>query len=75
MKFTLEATSSDCSARAGLIETDHGTIETPIFMPVGTAGTVKGVHLHELRDDVKAQIILGNTYHLYLRPGMEIIIF
>lgn len=73
MKFTLEATSSDCSARAGLIETDHGTIETPIFMPVGTAGTVKGVHLHELRDDVKAQIILGNTYHLYLRPGMEII--
>ena len=50
VKFTLEATSAGCQARAGLIETDHGTIETPIFMPVGTAGTVKGVHLHELRD-------------------------
>ncbi len=73
MRFTLEKTSADCSARAGLIETDHGTIQTPIFMPVGTAGTVKGVHFHELRDDVKAQIILGNTYHLYLRPGTEIL--
>ena len=55
------------------ITTDHGQIETPIFMPVGTVGTVKGVHLPELRDDIKAQIILGNTYHLYLRPGLEVI--
>ena len=60
-------------ARAGEITTDHGTIQTPIFMPVGTAGTVKGVHMPELRDDVKAQIIPFNTYHLYLRPGMEVI--
>ncbi|MCH5221590.1 MAG: tRNA guanosine(34) transglycosylase Tgt [Muribaculaceae bacterium] len=73
MKFTLQHSSTDCAARAGLIETDHGLIETPIFMPVGTAGTVKGVHTHELRDEVRAQIILGNTYHLYLRPGIEII--
>lgn len=73
MKFTLQHTCGDSHARAGLIETDHGTIETPIFMPVGTVGTVKGVHTHELRDEIKAQIILGNTYHLYLRPGMEII--
>lgn len=73
MKFTLQATASSSSARAGLIETDHGVIETPIFMPVGTQGTVKGVHQHELRDDIKAQIILGNTYHLYLRPGVDII--
>ncbi len=73
MKFTLQHTCSDCGARAGLIETDHGQIMTPIFMPVGTVGTVKGVHMHELRDDIKAQIILGNTYHLYLRPGMETI--
>lgn len=73
MKFTLQHTCKDCNARAGLIETDHGPIETPIFMPVGTVGSVKGVHMHELRDDIKAQIILGNTYHLYLRPGMNII--
>lgn len=73
MKFKLEATDSNSNARAGVITTDHGTIETPIFMPVGTLGSVKGVHMHELRDDIKAQIILGNTYHLYLRPGMEII--
>lgn len=73
MKFKLEATDSNSHARAGVITTDHGTIETPIFMPVGTLGSVKGVHMHELRDDIKAQIILGNTYHLYLRPGMEII--
>lgn len=73
MKFKLEKTAEGSAARAGLITTDHGVIETPIFMPVGTAGTVKGVHQHELRDDIKAQIILGNTYHLYLRPGMEII--
>ncbi len=73
MKFTLQHTAPGCGARAGLIETDHGTIETPIFMPVGTVGSVKGVHIHELRDDIKAQIILGNTYHLYLRPGMDVI--
>lgn len=73
MKFKLEATDSNSNARAGVITTDHGTIETPIFMPVGTLSSVKGVHMHELRDDIKAQIILGNTYHLYLRPGMEII--
>ena len=73
MKFTLQHTAPHCQARAGLINTDHGDIETPIFMPVGTAGTVKGVHMHELRDDIRAQIILGNTYHLYLRPGMDII--
>lgn len=73
MKFELQHTAPQSNARAGLITTDHGTIETPIFMPVGTQGTVKGVHIHELRDDINAQIILGNTYHLYLRPGMEII--
>lgn len=73
MNFRLEATASDCKARAGVITTDHGEIQTPIFMPVGTLGSVKGVHIHELRDDIKAQIILGNTYHLYLRPGTEII--
>lgn len=73
MHFELSATDPGSKARAGTITTDHGTIETPIFMPVGTAGTVKAVHQRELRDDVKAQIILGNTYHLYLRPGLEII--
>ena len=74
MKFELiSSNSSGTNARAGVITTDHGTIETPIFMPVGTVGSVKAVHMHELRDDIKAQIILGNTYHLYLRPGMEII--
>lgn len=73
MKFDLIKTAENCAARAGVITTDHGTIETPIFMPVGTLGSVKGVHMHELRDDIKAQIILGNTYHLYLRPGMDII--
>lgn len=73
MDFEIISTAPDTKARAGVITTDHGTIETPIFMPVGTAGTVKAVHQHELRDDIKAQIILGNTYHLYLRPGMEII--
>ena len=59
-------------ARAGKITTDHGEIQTPIFMPVGTVASVKTVHQHELKEDIKAQIILGNTYHLYLRPGMEI---
>ena len=73
MKFELQHTDPRSNARAGLITTDHGQIETPIFMPVGTLGTVKGVHLHELKDDIKAQIILGNTYHLYLRPGLDII--
>ena len=73
MNFELQATDANCSARAGLITTDHGVIETPIFMPVGTVGSVKGVHFHELHDDIKAQIILGNTYHLYLRPGTDIL--
>lgn len=71
MKFTLEATDALSSARAGTLETAHGTIQTPIFMPVGTAGTVKAVHQHELVNDIQAQIILGNTYHLYLRPGLD----
>ena len=65
MTFDLQYTDPKSNARAGLITTDHGQIETPIFMPVGTLGTVKGVHLHELKEDIKAQIILGNTYHLY----------
>ena len=73
MEFKLQATDTASAARAGLITTDHGVIETPIFMPVGTVGSVKGVHMRELRDDIKAQIILGNTYHLYLRPGTEIL--
>lgn len=73
MAFTLEKTDAQSGARAGHLKTDHGTIETPIFMPVGTAGTVKAVHQHELKKNVGAQIILGNTYHLYLRPGTEIL--
>ena len=73
MKFELQSTAAGTNARAGEITTDHGRILTPIFMPVGTLGSVKGVHQHELRDDIKAQIILGNTYHLYLRPGMEVL--
>ena len=73
MTFELLHTDSNTAARAGVITTDHGTIETPIFMPVGTLGSVKGVHLHEIKDDIQAQIILGNTYHLYLRPGLDII--
>ncbi len=73
MDFSIETTDSKSNARAGLITTDHGTIETPIFMPVGTAGSVKAVHQRELIEDVHAQIILGNTYHLFLRPGLEII--
>ena len=71
MKFTTTHTDTNSKARAGELETDHGVIRTPIFMPVGTAASVKAVHQHELVDDIKAQIILGNTYHLYLRPGME----
>ena len=73
MKFELKAKDPNSSARAGSITTDHGTIETPIFMPVGTVGTVKGVHQRELRDDINPDIILGNTYHLYLRPQTEIL--
>jgi queuine tRNA-ribosyltransferase len=73
MNFELTAVSVKSGARASIITTDHGQIETPIFMPVGTAGTVKGIHTRDLKDDVKAQIILGNTYHLYLRPGMDVI--
>ena len=74
MFFRLLHSDSGSKARAGLISTDHGEIETPIFMPVGTVGSVKGVHQTELRDDVNAQIILGNTYHLYLRPGTDILV-
>jgi len=73
MKFTLSHTDPNSKARAGEITTDHGIIQTPIFMPVGTVGTVKGVHQTELKNDIKAQIILGNTYHLYLRPGIHTI--
>lgn len=73
MNFDLLHTDPASRARAGLITTDHGTIETPIFMPVGTAATVKAVHQHELVNDIQAQICLGNTYHLYLRPGLEVL--
>lgn len=73
LEFKLENTCPGTSARAGVITTAHGDIQTPIFMPVGTVGSVKAVHQHELRDDIKAQIILGNTYHLYLRPGLDIL--
>lgn len=73
MHFSLTATDSQSNARAGEFTTDHGTIQTPIFMPVGTAGTVKAVSQQQLKEKVKAQIILGNTYHLYLRPGLEIL--
>lgn len=73
MEFTIESSPAGTSGRAGFFTTDHGTVQTPIFMPVGTVGSVKAVHQRELRDDIKAQIILGNTYHLYLRPGLEIL--
>jgi len=73
MKFELQCTAPLSKARAGKIETAHGQIDTPIFMPVGTLGSVKGIHFKDLKEDIKAQIILGNTYHLYLRPGAEII--
>lgn len=73
MTFNIQATDPNSKARAGVITTAHGQIQTPIFMPVGTAGTVKAVHQRELKEDVKAQIILGNTYHLYLRPKLDII--
>jgi queuine tRNA-ribosyltransferase len=73
LSFQLEKKDTRSQARAGTITTDHGTIETPIFMPVGTAGTVKAVTQQQLKEDVKAEIILGNTYHLYLRPGLEVL--
>ena len=73
MDFTLKKVDKKSNARLGEIITDNGKIDTPIFMPVGTSGSVKGVHQHELKDDSKAQIILGNTYHLYLRPSLDTI--
>ena len=73
MNFKLGKTDSKSKARTGTITTAHGDIKTPIFMPVGTIGTVKGIHQHEVKDDIKAQIILGNTYHLYLKPGMDVL--
>jgi len=73
MKFELQATDPETGARAGLLHTGHGTIETPIFMPVGTAGSVKAIMQEQLSADIRAQIILGNTYHLYLRPGTDIL--
>ena len=73
MQFELQKTADNSRARAGVITTDHGTIETPIFMPVGTAGSVKGIHTRDIKEDINAQIILGNTYHLYLRPGIDVI--
>ena len=73
MKFSIQTSDTKSKARTGVLQTDHGQIETPIFMPVGTAGAVKAVHIPELSQDTHAQIILGNTYHLYLRPGLEII--
>ena len=73
MTYQLQHTEKDGRARAGLLTTDHGVIHTPIFMPVGTVGSVKGIHLRELIDDLQAEIILGNTYHLYLRPGTQVL--
>ena len=74
MEFKINKKDEKSKARAGEITTDHGKIQTPIFMPVGTAGTVKAVHIRDIKEDTKAQIILGNTYHLYLRPGMDVIV-
>ncbi len=73
MKFSLIAKDPNSNARAGVLHTDHGEIQTPIFMPVGTAGSVKAVHQRELKNDIDAKIILGNTYHLYLRPGLSLL--
>ena len=73
MTFQLQHSDPSSEARAGVIHTSHGDIMTPIFMPVGTCGSVKGVHFSELREEIGAQIILGNTYHLYLRPGLDIL--
>ncbi|MBQ1648996.1 MAG: tRNA-guanine transglycosylase, partial [Bacteroidales bacterium] len=72
-KFTRLTKDSASSARTGVLATDHGEIRTPIFMPVGTVGSVKGVYHRDLKEDIKAEIILGNTYHLYLRPGLDIL--
>ena len=71
MKFKILGTDPAGNARRGVITTDHGEIQTPIFMPVGTVGSVKGVYHRDLKEDIGAQIILGNTYHLYLRPGLD----
>ena len=73
LSFELIATDNNSKARAGTITTDHGVIETPIFMPVGTVGSVKAVTQQQLKEEVNAQIILGNTYHLYLRPGTDVL--
>lgn len=73
MHFTLESTDNHSNARAGVITTDHGEIATPVFMPVGTAGSVKAVHIQDVKQDINARIILGNTYHLYLRPGTDVL--
>jgi len=73
LQFSLTATDAKSNARAGVVTTAHGEIETPIFMPVGTVASVKAVHTREIENDIKAQIILGNTYHLYLRPGLDIL--
>ena len=73
LTFTIQHTAPDTKARAGEIQTDHGVIQTPIFMPVGTAATVKGLFHRDVKEEAKAQIILANTYHLYLRPGMQIL--
>ena len=73
MKFVLHTTDPDSKARAGELHTDHGAVPTPVFMPVGTLGAVKTVHMRELREDVKAPMMLSNTYHLYLRPGTNVL--
>ena len=73
MKFVKTATDPQSCARCGVITTGHGQIETPIFMPVGTVGSVKGIYHRDLKEDIHAEIILGNTYHLYLRPGLDIL--
>lgn len=73
MQFKLQTTDINSSARAGELITDHGNIQTPIFMPVGTIGSVKGIHISDVKNDINADIILGNTYHLYLRPGLDVI--
>ena len=73
MNFSIEKNDARSNARAAVLTTDHGEIKTPVFMPVGTVGSVKAVHVRDLEEAVKAQIILGNTYHLYLRPGLDVI--
>jgi len=73
MIFELQHTSPNSNARAGIFHTGHGAVETPVFMPVGTVGSVKGIHFKDLKEDIKARIILGNTYHLYLRPGIDVL--